>query len=194
MALTHKKDQHESGERLLDPPDLKVHDSIAGILRLARQEHGQDLHTVAQVLRIRYAYLEAIEQGNFGQLPGHAYAIGFLRTYSEFLGLDGEQIVERYKREVQGEEAKQNLVFPEPVGHNRIPGGAIVSISVVALGLAYGGWSYLSNEGESVADLTPPSPESAQSPFAGDDRGHGAGTPEAAAPATDDTRGAAAPT
>ncbi|MHA1151611.1 MAG: helix-turn-helix domain-containing protein [Alphaproteobacteria bacterium] len=193
MALIHKKSLSESSESPLGPPDLKVHESIADTLRLARQEHGQDLRTVAQVLRIRHVYLEAIENGDFEQLPGAAYAIGFLRTYAEFLGLDGEQIVERYKGEVQGAEPKLDLVFPEPVGHNRIPGGAIVLISVVLLGLTYGGWFYLSNEGKSVADLMPSVPKDLQAMFAGDDDGQGAAPPEAAASAPDGTLDAAPP-
>ena len=190
MALIRKKDLPESGESRLGPPDLNAPDSIADTLRLARQEHGQDLRTVAQVLRIRYAYLEAIETGDFEQLPGAAYAIGFLRTYAEFLGLDGQQMVERFKREVQGVEPKLDLVFPEPVGHNRIPGGAIVLISVVLLGLAYGGWFYLSNEGKNIADLMPPLPERLQAMFAGDDGGQGGTPPEAAASATNGAPGA----
>lgn len=183
MALTHDKDQPEFGERPPGPPDLKVHESIADTLRLARQELGQDLRTVAQFLCIRYAYLEAIEKSDFDSLPGTAYAIGFLRTYAEFLGLDGEQIVERFKREVQGEEPVQDLVFPEPVGHNRIPGGAIVLISMVLLAMAYGGWFYLSNKGAKVADLMPQVPERLQAMISGNDDSQSAATPEPAAPA-----------
>jgi cytoskeletal protein RodZ len=178
----------ESSESPLGPPDLKVHDSIADTLRLARQEHGQDLRTVAQVLRIRLAYLEAIEKGDFEQLPGTAYAIGFLRTYAEFLGLDGEQIVERFKHEAQGAEPKLDLVFPEPVGHSRIPGGAIVLISAVLLGLAYGGWFYLSNQDMDLADLMPPLPERLQALISGDDDGQGAAAPEPALTASDGNR------
>jgi cytoskeleton protein RodZ len=187
LALIHDKDQPDFGERPPGPPDLKVLESIADTLRLARQGLGQDLRTVAQVLCIRYAYLEAIEKSEFDSLPGTAYAIGFLRTYAEFLGLDGEQIVERFKREVQGEEPVQELVFPEPVGHNRIPGGAIVLISMVLLAMAYGGWFYLSNEGKNVADLAPRVPERLQAMISGGDDNQGAATPESAAPATGGT-------
>jgi cytoskeletal protein RodZ len=162
LALTHKKDLRDSSENIENGPDLTVHRSVADTLCLARQEHGQELSTVAQVLRIRLVYLEAIEAGDFDSLPGTAYAIGFLRTYAEFLGLDGDEIVERFKNEVHSVEPKLDLVFPEPVGQNRIPGGAIILISALLLGLAYGGWFYLSNEGKSVADLIPPLPERLQ--------------------------------
>ncbi|MCH8002087.1 MAG: DUF4115 domain-containing protein [Proteobacteria bacterium] len=141
---------------------------MADTLRGAREEHGQDLHAVAQVLRIRYDYLEAIETGAFERLPGTTYAHGFLRTYAEFLGLDGDEMVERFKQEMHGTESKPELVFPEPVAENRIPGGAIVLISAVLLVLAYSGWFYLSSQGKSVADLIPPLPESLQAMLAGE--------------------------
>ena len=123
---------------------------------------------MAQVLRIRYDYLEAIETGAFERLPGTTYAHGFLRTYAEFLGLDGDEMVERFKQEMHGTESKPELVFPEPVAENRIPGGAIVLISAVLLVLAYSGWFYLSSQGKSVADLIPPLPESLQAMLAGE--------------------------
>jgi cytoskeletal protein RodZ len=137
-------------------------DSLPEILRRAREEYGQDLRTVAQILRIRYVYLEAIEEGRFEQLPGTTYAVGFLRTYADFLGLDSDEIVERFKDEATGVERKTELVFPEPVSESKIPGGAIILISVLLLAVAYGGWLYLSNQGKSVADLIPAMPESLQ--------------------------------
>ncbi len=159
MALTHDRDDRDPEPNFGDGPPPKAFGSVADTLRDAREEHGQNLHAVAQVLRIRYDYLEAIETGTFERLPGTAYAHGFLRTYAEFLGLDGEEIVERFKQEMHGTESKPELVFPEPVAEGRIPGGAIILISAVLFALAYGGWFYLSNQGKSVADLIPPLPE-----------------------------------
>ena len=168
MSVTHDSEKREPtlggqdsepipGER--GNPPLEQHENVADILRRARKEHGQDLRTVAQVLRIRYVYLEAIEAGRFNRLPGTAYAVGFLRTYADYLGLDGDHIVEQFKLETRGADAKTELIFPEPVTEGRIPGGAIILISVLLMGVAYGGWFYLSNEGRSVADLIPPMPE-----------------------------------
>lgn len=168
MALTYDRDDRNPKLKLGDAPALKAIGSVANTLRGAREEHGQDLHAVAQVLRIRYDYLEAIENGAFERLPGTTYAHGFLRTYAEFLGLDGDEMVERFKEEMHGTESKPELVFPEPVTEGRIPGGAIILISAVLLGLAYGGWFYLSSQGKSVADLIPPLPERLQAMLAGE--------------------------
>ena len=69
---------------------------------------------------------------------------------------------------MHGTESKPELVFPEPVAEGRIPGGAIILISAVMLGLAYGGWFYLSSQGKSVADLISPLPERLQAMLAGE--------------------------
>lgn len=137
-------------------------EGVADLLCRARKDFGQDLRTVAQVLRIRYVYLEAIEAGEFSRLPGNAYAIGFIRTYAEFLGLDGDEIVDRFKAESVSAKTRTELVFPEPVTEGRIPGGAIILVSVLLLGLAYGGWFYLSNRGQSIGDLISPLPDRLQ--------------------------------
>ena len=70
---------------------------IADDLRQARVERGMELREAADVLRIRAVYLEALEDGRFGDLPGTTYVAGFLRTYGDALGLDGEELVRRYK-------------------------------------------------------------------------------------------------
>ncbi|MFQ6016938.1 MAG: RodZ domain-containing protein [Kiloniellaceae bacterium] len=161
MAVTQRREQADPtprlGEGLAAPRE-----SVSTILRYAREDYGQDLRTVAQILRIRYFYLEAIESGRFDELPGTTYAVGFLRSYADFLGLDGSEIVERFKEETEGVEKKPELIFPEPVTEGKVPGGAIILISVLLLGLAYGGWFYLSNQGKSIADLIPPLPERLQ--------------------------------
>jgi cytoskeleton protein RodZ len=146
-------------------PELSSHshrESVSAVLRRAREKHGQDVRTVAQVLRIRQAYLEALESGSYDKLPGNAYALGFLRTYAEYLGLNANNIVDRFKDEVQGPERHTELIFPEPVIEGRIPGGAIILISVVLLSTAYGGWFYMTNQGRTVADLMPALPEQIQ--------------------------------
>jgi cytoskeletal protein RodZ len=130
-------------------------ETVADLLRHAREDFGQDVRSVAEILRIRPAYLEAIESGDFDQLPGTTYAVGFLRTYAEYLGLNGEDMVERFKAETQAAARRSELIFPEPVAEGRIPGGAIILVSVALLAVAYGGWFYLSQQGGSFADLIP---------------------------------------
>ncbi|HHV93368.1 MAG TPA: DUF4115 domain-containing protein [Firmicutes bacterium] len=85
------------------------------MLEEARLSKGITLDKVEADLKIRKAYILAMESGRWEELPGYAYAIGFLRTYAEYLGLSGDEIVQEYKtwRELQGNEI---LAEEPPVG------------------------------------------------------------------------------
>jgi cytoskeleton protein RodZ len=63
---------------------------IGGTLREARTRSGLELDDVAAATRIRKKYLAALEDERLGALPEDVYARAFLRTYADFLGLDGD--------------------------------------------------------------------------------------------------------
>lgn len=63
---------------------------LGATLRHARSEQGFDVEDVAAATRIRSRYLAAFEDERFGLLPDEVYARAFIRTYANFLGLDGE--------------------------------------------------------------------------------------------------------
>lgn len=76
-------------------------DSTVGAeLREARTAAGKSLEDVGTALRIRPELLEALETGQISKLPGRPYAIGFVRSYSELMGLDSDDLVSRFKREL----------------------------------------------------------------------------------------------
>ena len=131
---------------------------VSELLKTTRERLGEDLQTVSQVLRIRFVYLEAIEAGRYQDLPGKTYVVGFVRAYAEHLGLDVEEVVNRFKQEVDGLEAKEEFVFPSPVTEQSVPGGAIILISLIILGAAYGGWYFLSSQDRNMAELVPDLP------------------------------------
>ena len=116
---------------------------VGGLLRASRLRCGEALDVIAQVLRIRRRHLQAIEDGNFDQLPGNTYAVGFIRTYADYLGLDSDEVVRRFKGEQTlqpGKAPKADLVFPSPMSETGIPRGAVVFLGVVIGVIAYGGW------------------------------------------------------
>lgn len=63
-------------------------EEIGARLRAAREAKGLSLEEVQQALKIRLRYLEAIEAGELGEIPGLVYARGFIRTYARFLEID----------------------------------------------------------------------------------------------------------
>ncbi len=131
---------------------------VSELLKTTRERAGQDLQVISQVLRIRYIYLEAIEGGRYDELPGKTYVVGFVRAYAEHLGLDSNEVVKRFKLEVDGLEGRSELMFPSPVTEQSVPGGAIIMIGLVVLAAAYGGWYFLSSQDRSVAELVPDLP------------------------------------
>lgn len=137
-------------------------ETVGALLRRTRERYRLHLHEAADQLRIRAAYLDAIERSEFRELPGPTYAVGFVRSYADFLGLDENEIVRRFKDEVEGINRAQQLHFPKPVNEAKVPGGAILLISLVLVAAAYGGWYYLTREGRSVSDLVPAVPERLQ--------------------------------
>jgi cytoskeleton protein RodZ len=149
--------------------------SLGEALSRSREALGVSIADVANHLRIREPFLDALEAGDHAHLPGQAYAIGFVRSYANFLGLNGEEAVRIYKAERADETSASALVFPEPVAESRIPRGAVLFISVVLAAAAYGGWYYLSSHDMELADLVPEVPASLN--------GGTASAPEAAKPA-----------
>lgn len=67
-------------------------------LKLTREEQNLSLEDVSNKLLIRSKYLNAIESGNFSELPERVYAIGFIKNYANFLGLNASEFISEYKR------------------------------------------------------------------------------------------------
>jgi cytoskeleton protein RodZ len=130
-----------------DMPDDGRFGGVGALLRRRREEIQQDVDDVSRQLRIRSAYIRAIEEGKFQELPGNAYAIGFVRAYADYLGLDGSNVVSDYRDELARRSRQNELVWPSEGGESRFPGGAILGVCLF-LGLAiYGGWYYASQSG-----------------------------------------------
>src|SRR5207302_1920559 len=69
---------------------------IGNSLREARARRGVEFAQAEQATKIRGKYLRALEEEQFDLLPSQTYVKGFLRTYAEFLGLDGQLYVDEY--------------------------------------------------------------------------------------------------
>jgi cytoskeleton protein RodZ len=80
---------------------------IGTSLREARARRGIDIPQAEQGTKIRAKYLRALEDEQFELLPAQTYVKGFLRSYAEYLGLDGQLYVDEYNsRYVIGEEGE----------------------------------------------------------------------------------------
>lgn len=104
---------------------------IGGSLRTAREHRQLQLAEVEQATHIRAKYLTALEEERFDVLPGTAYAKGFLRTYADFLELDGPRFVDEFNERFAPDdlpEASPPVRVPTP---RRLSNVRLVAIPVV---------------------------------------------------------------
>ena len=124
---------------------------IGRILEQTRRERGISLEEVEQATKIRKRYLTGLEREDYALLPDAVYAQGFLKTYANFLGLDGEALSRqlRSRRKPRRERGinyyapssdfEQPLITPGGVAgteKRRVSTSAVVTLIVALLALA----------------------------------------------------------
>lgn len=108
------------------------------MLRAAREAKGLSLEQVASETRISRRHLEHIEAGEFDQLPGRTYAIGFTRTFAKTVGLDPDEIVSLAREEIDTAainaryEQQARGTF-EPGDPSRAPSRSLLYFSLFAI-------------------------------------------------------------
>jgi cytoskeletal protein RodZ len=118
-------------------------ESLGDKLKSTRESKGYSYEQVSRDTNIAIRYLEALEMEDFAQFPGEPYLLGFLRNYSEYLGLDNQELLAIYK-------ALKIQEQPVPVeqllrGPSRFPRVIItILIVLVVLGAAGGGVYFFS--------------------------------------------------
>ena len=84
---------------------------IGNSLREARVRQQLELGEIELATKIRSRYLRALEEESFDALPAQTYVKGFLRTYADYLGLDGQLYVDEFNsRFGDGEEPREPVV------------------------------------------------------------------------------------
>ena len=128
---------------------------VGSLLRAQREALGLTLEQAEEATRIRHRYLEALEAERFADLPGEVYVRGFLRLYAEYLGLDPDEVLSRYRP--LSRPTRADLVAPPRLDRARESIGsrllALVLLALIALGGIY---LYQQQTGsEAVASPTP---------------------------------------
>src|SRR3954451_402510 len=102
---------------------------VGETLQLARECKGVDLYRAERDTKIRMRYLAALEDGDWDDLPAPVYTKGFLRNYAIYLGLEPEDILDRWRDEMeQLSTATRVAVAPPPMPLVE-PGGRRLTIS-----------------------------------------------------------------
>ena len=132
--------------------------SVGEILRRARVHYNLTLEQVEGAIRVRAIQLDAIEQMDIERLPGRVYAIGFVRTYAEYLGLDGNRMVHLFKTQSIGHQKKEELHFPVMARDGQLPGAPLVLGGLVGAILLIFAWSLIYKDSASIREDIPPVP------------------------------------
>lgn len=119
--------------------------SVGSLLRAARMERGLTLEAVAKDLRIGKRQLNQLEEVQ-DNLICDVYTLGFLRSYAQFLGLDVEELVQKFKDQASYPQST-HLSFPAPLPGRGIPSFKILGLSLCALFLIIMGWEWLGYRG-----------------------------------------------
>jgi len=108
---------------------------IGNSLREARMRQGLDYAQVELATKIRSKYIRALEEEHFGTLPAQPYVKGFLRTYAEYLGLDGQLYVDEYNSRyvVDGHEDGAPIVRRPPSARSHRDRGVERRVVLLAL-------------------------------------------------------------
>ena len=129
--------QRRTNRRAAPIPDIDTGPDIGAALKAVREFRSLDLQQLADTTRIRRAYLSAIEEMRLEELPSRPFTIGYIRAYAVALGLDGDEAVERFRRE----EPVPDTALRAPVGVQTgkdprvtlIVGGGILILGAIIL-------------------------------------------------------------
>jgi cytoskeleton protein RodZ len=137
--------------------------TLGQLLRQERELRDIPLDRIEEATRIRAAQLRAIEDDRLEALPAEAYARGFVRTYAEYLGLNGDDVVaifnEQWNRSARREEPAPPQT-PVSVARSAPTGLFSLWVGLACLLLAGSAVLYLLTGGSSGGHATPPSPTS----------------------------------
>lgn len=109
-------------------------------LKEHREKRRLSVEQVAGRLKIREHYLKALEEGRFSKIPGRIYVDGYLRSYANYLGLDGDTMLAAYRGSGGPSGNDDNYMLPE-ISHGEMkPGRRILWLALILLLLIYMVW------------------------------------------------------
>ncbi len=156
---------HNPGAKNYGPFEYALGDELRG----ERATLGKTLLDIQRDLRIKAAYIAAIEDAKPEVFPNPSFVPGYIRSYARYLGRDPDEVYHRFCQEsgfvpsggqsrVAGKAAARAVPggFSPDFPATRIRGGGLPAVPVSAIGsllvlvgllagLGYGGWTVLQN-------------------------------------------------
>ncbi|MEM8988665.1 MAG: helix-turn-helix domain-containing protein [Pseudomonadota bacterium] len=169
MSETALMESKAADKSKVEPKKRKngTYATIGELLAARREELGHDLAEVSERTRLRERHLAAIEAMDIAALPGRTYALGFLKTYADFLGLDPEACAAKFKEQAglakpeqpsREDFAKTNTVLTEKKS------APVFLILVIIALMGWGLWQITRPVGEADVSNLPWPPQRAAEP------------------------------
>jgi cytoskeleton protein RodZ len=136
---------------------------IGNSLREARYRQQLELTEIEQATKIRARYLQALEEESFDVLPAPTYVKGFLRTYADYLGLDGQLYVDEYNSRygVGEDEPREPVIARRSVAQQRHRQlerrGVLLALAGIGalLALVIAAWKFSGNNNQAIPPNLP---------------------------------------
>jgi len=84
---------------------------LGNLFQCTREKKNIQLKQATEITKIRIEYLEALEKGDYKKLPPEVYTKGFIRNYSQYLGLDPKVTLALYRREYLKQKQLNNSLW-----------------------------------------------------------------------------------
>ena len=130
---------------------------LAAILRAYREAYGLEMAEIADHLRIRAHYLGMLEDGRYDELPARPYAIGFVRSYAKYLGLPVEDMVQRFREEIDDLQApviptqQASAARVRPRNDSSLSRFVLVLLGLIGLMSSWTLWTVVSSNERNIA-------------------------------------------
>ncbi len=129
---------------------------IGAELGAKRMAAGLSLKEMAAQIRIQYAYLDAIERLDKEALPTLGYALGYVRTYARFVGMDEKAAMERFKKDIEAPRYLSAQAEPHHVPKRSIhlPRGSVAIGAVLSCAFVVVSWYGMKSDAVSAVPAT----------------------------------------
>ena len=153
---TKSEDMAKAAEPIADvekeEKEIQVNqDKVGSLMHEARLKKGLKITDASKELCIRASYLEAIEAGNYDEIPEPPYGIGFIRSYADYLGLNAARMVQLFKEETDAASKNSDYYVMEPQTEANAPNKKSLMISLLAIIVVYVGW-YIYNQSQNKTE------------------------------------------
>lgn len=102
-------------------------ETVGYLLKRTREVREIELEEISKKTKISVRFLQAIEEGRWSILPGDVFIKGFIRAYAQYLGLNPEEVVEKYVQErMPKEKVVEHITREKPKGKNIIWAGILI--------------------------------------------------------------------